>query len=236
MSLEESTAEGWQKITQLYKNKKLYWHRSPEILSLKIDLQKVIAKYAKGSVLDAGSGILPYKFLFSNNCNKYFAVDIKPEDGLDCVADLQSLPFKQDKLDTVFCSQVLEHTQNPYAVLKEFYRILKTDGNLILSVPHLSCYHELPNDYYRFTSNGISFLLTKAGFRITEVQECGSFFSFIGHLFSHIILGLVGRFTFLRSPLFSINYLLSLVFVFMDSLLGRFVKAIPLNIIAIGAK
>jgi len=236
MPLERSISEGWQKITHNYKNNKLYWYRSSQILLLKFGLQKEVAKFAKGSLLDAGSGILPYKYLLSNYCNKYFAVDIKSQDNLDCVADLHHLPFKQERLDTIFCSQVLEHTQDPYAVLKEFYRILKSDGNLILSVPHLSCYHDLPNDYYRFTANGISYLLRKAGFRIKKVQECGTFFSFIGHIFSHIILGCAGRYTFLRSLFFTINLLFSFIFVFLDTLFRRLSHIIPSNIITISSK
>lgn len=227
-------ADGWQKITQLYKGKKLYWYRSPQILSLKLALQRVIAKYAKGIILDAGAGSSVYKYMFSKY--KYFAVDTHSDEGLDCLANIEHLPFRQNKFDTIFCSQVLEHLSTPCNALSEFYRVLKPDGTLILTVPHLSCYHELPNDYYRFTAQGISFLLKKTGFRIIQIKPCGSLLCFIGHIFSRIILGYAGEYTLLRNLLLVINGILSYLIVFTDSLLSGFTNVAPLNIIVISTK
>ncbi len=38
------------------------------------------------------------------------------------------LPLQIESIDYVFCSGVLQHTSNPIAILKEFYRVLKKDS------------------------------------------------------------------------------------------------------------
>jgi ubiquinone/menaquinone biosynthesis C-methylase UbiE len=131
---------------------------------------------------------------------------------------------------------VLEHLSSPFDTISEFYRILKPNGTLILTVPHLSCYHDLPGDYYRFTAFGISFLLKKAGFKITLVQSCGGLLCFIGHIFSHMILGYAGRYRLLRNFVLTANSLFSRTIVFIDSLLKGLNNIAPLNIIVVSTK
>lgn len=46
--------------------------------------------------------------------------------------DLEKLPLKVDSQDAVFVSQVLHHAPRPEKALKEAFRILKPDGQLIL--------------------------------------------------------------------------------------------------------
>lgn len=42
------------------------------------------------------------------------------------------LPFKDETFDVVLCINVLDHVQNPFAVLKEMQRCLKRGGTLVL--------------------------------------------------------------------------------------------------------
>lgn len=235
MNLENVISEGWQKITHLYRGREIFWYRSPQILLLRRSLQKIIPKYAKGIVLDAGAGQSDYKDMFSR-CRKYIAIDLGPKENLSCVASVINLPFKEQRFDTVFCSQVLEHLPNPSLALNEFYKALKPGGNLILTVPHLSCYHDLPHDYYRFTIEGISFLLSQAGFKTITAVGNASILSFIGHILSHIVLGLSGGCRIVNRIIFLINSLVSYIIAFIDYFLLGFAKNIPLNIIAICVK
>lgn len=48
------------------------------------------------------------------------------------------LPFENNKFQCVFGLSVLEHLLNPCNHLKECYRVLKTDGTLILLTPNIS--------------------------------------------------------------------------------------------------
>lgn len=52
------------------------------------------------------------------------------------LGDALTLPFKDDVFDICYCSHVLEHVYAHQQVLKEIRRVLRTDGQLFLSVPN----------------------------------------------------------------------------------------------------
>jgi len=61
--------------------------------------------------------------------------------------------------DIIVCTEVLEHTLDPFSAVKEIYRLLKPGGILILSVPfNFRIPGPLP-DCWRFTLYGLKQLL-----------------------------------------------------------------------------
>ncbi len=46
------------------------------------------------------------------------------------------IPFNDDYFDFIVSSEVIEHTKSPYKALREFYRVLKPNGILALTVPN----------------------------------------------------------------------------------------------------
>ena len=50
-------------------------------------------------------------------------------------ADIKNLPFASASFDCVICSEVLEHIEEHENALKELVRILKPQGDLVVSVP-----------------------------------------------------------------------------------------------------
>lgn len=59
------------------------------------------------------------------------------------VDDEKILPYSADKIsyesgtiDSIFSAHCLEHCANPIKVLKEWFRILKLDGDILLILPH----------------------------------------------------------------------------------------------------
>jgi len=44
--------------------------------------------------------------------------------------------LKNKSVDCIICEHVIEHVNNPYNMLKEFYRILKDNGELRIGTPH----------------------------------------------------------------------------------------------------
>lgn len=48
------------------------------------------------------------------------------------VADAHSLPFNNRTFDLITCIETLEHLENPRGVIKEIYRCLKSDGNVLI--------------------------------------------------------------------------------------------------------
>ncbi len=52
------------------------------------------------------------------------------------IYDGTSLPFKRFTFDSATCLDVLEHTNNSKALLREIYRVMKPKGRLIITVPN----------------------------------------------------------------------------------------------------
>ena len=65
-------------------------------------------------------------------------VDIAKIDGIDIVHDLNKFPypFNDCSVDYILLDNVLEHLDNPLAVMNECYRILKNGGKIKINVPH----------------------------------------------------------------------------------------------------
>ena len=52
-------------------------------------------------------------------------------------ADVENLPFRDNCLGLIICTEVLEHLSLPEKAIREFYRILKDNGVLIGTVPSI---------------------------------------------------------------------------------------------------
>ena len=106
---------------------------------------------------------------------QYVGLDIdSPQSRARAVADYfydgNIFPFEDSMFDSVLCNQVLEHIFNPDQFLSEIYRVLKPNGTLLLTVPFVWDEHEQPNDYARYSTFGLRYLLEKNGFKV-EHQE-----------------------------------------------------------------
>lgn len=86
----------------------------------------------------------------------------------DIVADIHNLPLKNNIVDAIFCTGVLEHIVNPDIALTECYRVLRPNGIVHLEVPFLQPYHKDPEDYWRWTMDGIRLFAKRH--RFTEVR------------------------------------------------------------------
>ena len=78
------------------------------------------------------------------------------------------------------CTEVFEHIINPLQALKEFARLLKPGGWLVLTSPFSSVTHFAP---YHYDSGVNRFFYVKAmaenGFEILEITPNGNYFEFI---------------------------------------------------------
>ena len=98
----------------------------------------------------------------------YIGVDKIEGAGVDLVADGQRLPFADATFDYVICAETLEHDTAPWLTANEIYRVTKTGGLVIVTVPGIGFpRHDYPSDYWRFTTDGLSLL-----FERFEIMEC----------------------------------------------------------------
>ena len=97
-------------------------------------------------------------------------LDIDSSSGATYIADIclnnQDL-MQDDTFDVVVCTEVLEHTLNPFEAVKEIYRILKPGGVALISVPYNFRIHGPLPDCWRFTEHGLRALL--GNFEIKEL-------------------------------------------------------------------
>lgn len=138
----------------------------------------VAAGLSPGTLLvDAGAGECAYRPLFPH-C-RYLGIDLAVGERewdygkLDAAARLERLPLRDASVDAVLCTQALEHLEWPREAVAEFYRVLRPGGRLYLTAPMSHCEHQIPYDFFRYTSYGLRSLCTGAGFDEVEIVSFG---------------------------------------------------------------
>jgi SAM-dependent methyltransferase len=115
-----------------------------------------------GSVLDVGCGEMPFRgFLPAGH--RYTGIDVAAADDFgmrrhpDVVAfDGLKIPFPDESFDHVLCTEVLEHAEDPLALISEMHRVLRHGGALVATVPFSARVHHAPYDFHRFTRYRLS--------------------------------------------------------------------------------
>lgn len=153
------------------------------------DIIVYCSKYIKGKTLDFGAGNAKYKNIIKPQTSEYVTFDVIPGKNINIVGDALNSPFLDKSFDTIVSTQVLEHIEKPWLMVKEIGRILNHNGICILSAPFLVPYHADPNDYFRYTKNGLLSLFKNEGFEVLECESYGKVFT----VFSEIL-----HFTFLN--------------------------------------
>lgn len=164
---------------------------SPVLFGLTNQLLPRLLARAKGQFLDAGCGTQPFRSAVEGQVDRYLTFDIEARAGeLDFTGDVQDMSAVPDtSIDSLLCSEVLEHVPHPDRAVGEFARVLRPGGVLFVTVPFLARLHEEPHDYFRYTRYGLRRLLDEGGFDVDEIVETGSLFSFLGHQVSLVSLG-----------------------------------------------
>jgi len=169
---------------------------------------KLIRKYVSGKCLDIGCGEQPYRDDIEKAGALYYSFDVeRRSDNITYVGNIMNMnAVPKSTYDSALCTSVLEHTKNPFVAVKEIHKVLKLNGLLIVTVPHLSRIHEAPNDFFRFTEFGLREVLESSGFRILEIRATGGIFSFLGHQVSTIVHLIFGSIPLLRNIALHINF------------------------------
>lgn len=97
--------------------------------------------------------------------------DIDPGSGCTYIGDIcrRNDCLAEGTFDYVVCTEVLEHTLQPFDAVDEILRILKPGGMLFLSVPFNFRIHGPLPDCWRFTEHGLRALLKN--YDILELEQ-----------------------------------------------------------------
>jgi len=158
-------------------------------------LEAALKKIPAGSrILDAGAGELDQK----KYCGHldYVSQDFGQYDGkgdgkglqtkawdnskLDIVSDITAIPVPDASFDAVMCIEVFEHIPDPISAIKEFSRLMRPGGYLVITAPFCSSTHFAPYHFYTgFNRYFYEKHLAEHGFEIVEINENGNFFEFV---------------------------------------------------------
>lgn len=145
-------------------------------------------------LLDAGAGEQRYRKYCQHL--RYVAQDFaqyKPDVGagglhdaqweygkLDIVSDITAIPEPDASFDAVLCTEVFEHLANPLEAIREFSRLLKLGGELIVTAPFCSLTHQAP---FHFSTGFSRYFyethLPLLGFHIDEISANGNYFEYV---------------------------------------------------------
>lgn len=121
-------------------------------------------------ILDYGCALRPYEGLFGPAVT-YVGADLKG----NALADIYlgpdgSVPQPDCSFDLVLSTQVLEHVVDPARYLLECFRVLRPGGSLVLTTHGLMYWHPDPQDFWRWTPQGLAKLVADAGFVVSETR------------------------------------------------------------------
>tara|TARA_A100001011_G_C14155279_1_gene775789 strand:- start:368 stop:928 length:561 start_codon:yes stop_codon:yes gene_type:complete len=79
--------------------------------------------------------------------------------------------IENDRFDIVVCTEVIEHTLNPFDAVKEIHRVLKIGGKTLISVPFNFRIHGPLPDCWRISEHGLRALFNEeSGFHINALD------------------------------------------------------------------
>jgi SAM-dependent methyltransferase len=114
-------------------------------------------------ILDYGADLSPYRPLFPNS--DYRCADIAEKGALHYTIRADgTVPERSGLFDMILSTQVAEHVHTPDVYFRECLRLLKPGGNLFLSTHGSFEDHAFPNDFQRWTAEGLRRDLRRVGF------------------------------------------------------------------------
>ena len=158
-------------------------------------LEKTLQRIPAGSrILDAGAGEQQFRRLCTHL--DYVSQDFAQYDGegnnsglqmgswdqsnLDIICDITRIPAPNESFDAIMCIEVFEHLPDPLAAIREFTRLLRPGGQLIVTAPFCSLTHFAPYHFYSgFNRYFYETHLPTFGFKIDELVENGNYFEYL---------------------------------------------------------
>ncbi|MET0369869.1 MAG: methyltransferase domain-containing protein [Sphingobium sp.] len=125
-------------------------------------LAPMLARGERPSFIDFGArdGV---RSGFARHCD-YLGVDILPRGGDVIEGDVCHCPeIASDSQDVVFSFDLFEHVDRPWDAAAECIRVAKPGGLIVCRTLFAYRYHPEPNDYWRFSAQGLEHLFQRVG-------------------------------------------------------------------------
>ena len=130
-------------------------------------------------VLDLGCGPLT-NFHFLKHAKTIY-IDGGLFDDINMVCNFEKKIFIRDNsVDKILLSNVLEHIYKPSILFAEMHRVLKVDADCLVLVPFIIKHHQEPFDFNRYTRHYLKRLSLETGFKIICIKEIGSISNILG--------------------------------------------------------
>lgn len=117
------------------------------------------------------------KFNLAETGARIITLNIVASKPIDVHGDAARVPLQSQCASQILCSEVLEHVEDPGAVVREALRVLKADGRFVATVPFLFRQHADPVDVGRYTQWHWRQLLERIGFVDVHISKQGLFWS-----------------------------------------------------------
>jgi len=157
---------------------------------------EALKKVPAGRVLlDAGCGSQTYRKYCGHLVYKaqdfgQFEVDLAPSmtgwkekyqyGKIDYIGNIWDIDESQGAFDVILCTEVFEHIAFPIETIKEFSRLLKPSGQLILTAPSNCLRHMDPFYYYSgFSDRWYEKILPENGLKIDKMIAVGDYYSWM---------------------------------------------------------
>jgi SAM-dependent methyltransferase len=169
------------------------WHNWLIFQIVNPALASRLQQYATGKLLDIGCGEKPYRDMAAPYVSHHIGIDqyITQHETIhiDIFSTAYHIPVASQTFDTVLCTYVLEHLEEPDWAIAESFRVLKPGGYAIYTVPLFWHIHEAPRDFYRYTAYGLRYLFQKNGYEVVEIKALSGFVVTFVQEFSYVLLG-----------------------------------------------
>lgn len=150
-------------------------------------ISKRAKQYLRGRLLDIGCGMKQYHDVLAPLVDEHIGLDHvdTPHDlsKADIVGSAYEIPEDSESFDSVLCTEVLEHLEEPAKAIRECHRVLKPNGYAVYTNPFIWHLHEEPRDFFRYSKHGLRYLFENNGFDVVEISPLNGFWGTFGQLF-----------------------------------------------------